>query len=272
VKIFCAAILLLLVAPCCARAADDVALVRAPGFWDFGRQMDRPNLAGLRAIRFLTDDDYPPFNYALPDGSLAGFNVDVARAICEELKVGCTIQARRWDTIVDSLIADKGDAIIASVAITEAAREKLDFTEPYFGAPARFVARKDAKLDIASPASLTGRTVGVVADSAHKAYLDAFFSGVAQKSFADVPTLLEAVRSGGVELGFGDGVAFASQDCCAFASGPFTESRYFGEGAGIAVRKQDGELRRAINWALARLGERGAYSELYLKNFPINPY
>src|ERR1700760_3605469 len=75
----------------------------APSFWDPGLHSERPDLSALRAIRFLTDDDYPPLNFALTDGALAGFNVDIARAICEELHIGCTIQARRWDTLIDSL-------------------------------------------------------------------------------------------------------------------------------------------------------------------------
>ena len=73
----------------------------APSFWDPGLHLERPDLSALRAIRFLTDDDYPPLDFALADGSLSGFNVDIARAICEELHIGCTIQARRWDTLIE---------------------------------------------------------------------------------------------------------------------------------------------------------------------------
>ena len=101
----------------------------------------------LRAIRFLTDDDYPPLDFALADGSLSGFNVDIARAICEELHIGCTIQARRWDTLIDSLETGKGDAVIASISANAAARARIDFTQPYYQTPARFATRKDSPLD-----------------------------------------------------------------------------------------------------------------------------
>jgi len=109
----------------------------APSFWDPGLHLERPDLSGVRAIRFLTDDDYPPLNFALADGSLSGFNVDIARAICEELLIGCTIQARRWDTLIDSLETGKGDAVIASIAMSAAARARIDFTQPYYQTPAR---------------------------------------------------------------------------------------------------------------------------------------
>lgn len=236
-------------------------------------------MSGLRAIRFLTDDDYPPLNFALADGSLAGFNVEIARAVCEELQVGCTIQARRWDTIVDSLLEGKGDAIIASVAASPATREKIDFTQPYYRTPARFVARKESELRDATPATLVGVTIGVVAGSAHKAFLDAFFPRIVEKTYPDAAALYEALRGRSVDAIFGDGLSLAlwlngaaSDNCCLFKGGPYTESRFFGEGVGIALRKEDATLRRALDWALARLAARGTYAELYLKHFPIGFY
>ena len=155
----------------------------APSFVDPALRLDRPALTGVRAIRFLTTDDYPPLNFALPDGSLSGFNVDVARAICKELAIGCTIQARRWDTLIDSLTGGKGDAVVASVSSGDL-RNVVDFSLPYYKTPARFVARKDAPPVVVSPPGLAGKTVGVVAGTAHQAYLNAFFPGASAKPFA----------------------------------------------------------------------------------------
>ncbi len=95
-------------------------------------------------IRFLTETDYPPFNFTGPDGNPAGFNVDLARALCDEIKVTCTIQMRRFETLVDALATNRGDAIIASMAVTPQLRAKVDFTDPYYRAPARFVSRRDS--------------------------------------------------------------------------------------------------------------------------------
>src|SRR5665647_1870235 len=74
-----------------------------PGFWDPRRRPDRPDLSRLTVIRFLTETDYPPFNFTGPDGNPAGFNVDLARQLCEEIKVTCTIQMRRFETLLDAL-------------------------------------------------------------------------------------------------------------------------------------------------------------------------
>jgi polar amino acid transport system substrate-binding protein len=251
----------------------------APSFWDPGLHPERPDLSALRAIRFLTDDDYPPLNFALADGSLTGFNVDIARAICEELHIGCTIQARRWDTLIDSLETGKGDAVIASIASIAPVREQIDFTQPYYLTPARFATRKDSPLSDPTPASLVGKAVGVVAGSAHQSYLASFFPRAAARTFPNFAALHDALKAGAIDAAFADGLSLAvwlagesSGDCCEFRGGPYTESRFFGEGVGIAVRKEDADLRRAMDWALARLAARGVYAEIYLKYFPIGFY
>ena len=77
--------------------------VSVPGFWDPRRRPERPDTSRITQIRFLTEFDYPPFNYAGPDGNPAGFNVELARLICEELKIPCTIQLRRFDTLLQAL-------------------------------------------------------------------------------------------------------------------------------------------------------------------------
>src|SRR5689334_3422590 len=95
-----------------------------PGFWDPRRRPDRPDLSRISVIRFLTETDYPPFNFTGPDGNPAGFNVDLARALCDEIKITCTIQMRRFETLVDAITSNRGDAIIASMAVTPALDRK----------------------------------------------------------------------------------------------------------------------------------------------------
>lgn len=253
--------------------------VRVPSLADPALRLDKPDLTGIRAIRFLTSDDYFPLDFALSDGTLTGFNVEIARAICKELEIGCTIQARGWDTLVDALQAGKGDAVIASIASSAGNRARIDFSQPYYQTPARFVARKGAPPLITTPAGLNGRTVGVVGKSSHEAYIKAFFPGAKPKVYADLPALELALRAGEIDVVFADGLTMAvwlngelSANCCGFVGGPYCESLYFGEGVGIAVRSDDSQLRRALNWALARLFAKGIYSEIYLKYFPIGFY
>src|SRR3954452_4851618 len=92
------------------QVAPQAAPQAVPGFWDPRRRPERPYLSRLTVIRFLTETHYPVFNYTGADGNPAGFNVDLARAICDELQISCTIQMRRFDTLVPALAENRGDA------------------------------------------------------------------------------------------------------------------------------------------------------------------
>jgi len=264
--------------PAAAQAGRDAA-AGVPGFWDPRRRPERPDLTRISIIRFLTEIDYPPFNYAGQDGNPAGFNVDLARMTCEELKVNCTVQMRRFDTLIDALAENRGDAVIASMAVSRDVRRRIDFTDPYYRPTARFVARRDSAIEDVRPERLEGRKVAVVTKTAHEAYLKAFFTEVEVRPYANAEAAREALRRGETDLLFGDGIALAfwlngtdSAGCCVFKGGPFTESRYFGEGVGIAVRRGNDTMRLALNWALFRLWEKGQFTDLWLRYFPVSPF
>jgi polar amino acid transport system substrate-binding protein len=266
--------------PVAAQPAPSVsASVAVPGFWDPKRRPERPDLSRFSVLRFITEVDYPPFNYAGPDGNPVGFNVDLARAICEEMRVSCTVQMRRFDTLLDSLAENRGDAAIASIAVNEETRKRADFSEPYYRPAARFVARKEAAAPVVKPEMLEGKKIAVVAGTAHEQYLRALFTEADIRPLPSAAEAREALRKGDVDLVFGDGFALAfwlngteAAGCCAFSGGPFTESRYFGEGIGIAVRRGNETLKQALNWALFRLWEKGRFTDLWLRHFPVNPY
>jgi polar amino acid transport system substrate-binding protein len=273
--------LTLLFAWLCAPAALAVTSgpSQPPYFWDPGRPLEKPDMSGIKQIRFLTEDDFPPFDFALADGRIAGFNVDLARAICQELEVNCTVQRRRWDLLIPSIEDNSGDALIASVAITDETQKKLDFTGPYYTTPGRFVTRADSLLEDASPKTLEDRSVAVVGGSAHEAFLKTFFPKSKITPYATAQLARAALKEGRAHALFGDAISLSfwlngadAAGCCVFKGGPYTDSRFFGEGVGVAVKKGNSQLRRALDYALARLAQRGVYSELYLKYFPVAPY
>ena len=253
--------------------------VRVPGFWDPRRRPEKPDLSRVSVIRFITETDYPPFNYAGPDGNPQGFNIDLARMLCEELKLACTIQMRRFETLIPALNANQADAAIASIAATTEMRAKIDFTDSYYRTPARFVAKRDSPIEDPLPERLEGKKVAVVAGTAHEAYLKALFTEVELRPYPSADVSRLALRRGDVDLLFGDAISLAfwlngtdSENCCVFRGGPYIDSRYFGEGIGIAVRKGNDTVRLALNWALFRVWEQGRFTDLWLRYFPISPF
>ncbi|MCA0399995.1 MAG: transporter substrate-binding domain-containing protein [Proteobacteria bacterium] len=253
--------------------------VTIPAFVDPERRIERG--VGIRSgtIRFVTEEDYPPFNYIGRDGALSGFNIDLARAICAELSVTCTVQPRRWALLLPALDREEADAVIAGHRLTSDLRREYETSLPTLRSPARFAARRDRAITNIEPAALAGRRIGTIGGSAHEAYLNAFFPGIQLVRFERPEQALDQVRRGEVDFVFGDAVALGfwmngseSLDCCAFVGGAFTESRYFGEGAAIVMRHGKIDLRNAIDHALWRINRDGRYAKIYLKHFPMPLY
>jgi polar amino acid transport system substrate-binding protein len=128
------------------------------------------------------------------------------------------------------------------------------------------------------PGDLEARKVGVVAGTAHEAYLRALFTEAEVVTYPNADDVRAALKRGEIDLFFGDGFALSfwlngtdSAGCCVFRGGPFIESRFFGEGVGVAVRRGNDVLRQAINWALFRIWEKGKFTDLWLRYFPISP-
>jgi polar amino acid transport system substrate-binding protein len=260
-------------------AAQPSAPAIVPGFWDPRRRPERPDISRLTLIRFMSEVDYPPFNFAGPDGNPTGFNIDLARLICDELKLNCTMQMRRFDTLFDALNDGRGDAAVASIAVSDQTRRRVDFSDPYYRPSARFVTRRDLAIDEVTPERLEGKTIAVVAGSAHEQYLRTLFTASELRPYKTADAAREGLRRGETDLLFGDGFGLSfwlngasSAGCCTFVGGPFLESRFFGEGIGIAVKRGNDTLRQAINWALFRVWETGRFTDLWLRYFPVSPF
>ena len=126
-------------------------------------------------LRFLTEGEFPPFNYYDDEGILTGFNVDLARALCLEMNVACDIQVKAWEELLPAAAKGEVDAVIAGHVVTAKALRQVDFTDRYFHTAARFAGRRDGtKLDI-TPDGLEGRRIGVTRGTAHEAFLAEFF-------------------------------------------------------------------------------------------------
>jgi len=240
-------------------------------------RIPKPDLLDLEQIRFVTDSDYPPFNYLDEEGELTGFNVDLARALCDELSVECSVRAVPWNRLLPALKEGKTDAVIASYRISEKILRQVDFTDSYYHTPARFVALKTNPVKAITPESLANRKIGVVTKTAHQAYLRDFFTHSAVVSYETPAEAKSALREGKIDFLFGDGVSLmfwlngiSSDGCCEFRGGPFTESKYFGEGIAIAIAKGNRKLRDALNYGLHLARSGGRIEELHLRYFPLS--
>ncbi|HEY8575955.1 MAG TPA: transporter substrate-binding domain-containing protein [Devosia sp.] len=231
---------------------------------------------GLPAIRFLTTADFPPFNFRDSNGELIGFNIDLAKRICTEVNVACTIQAWPWDQATDALEDNQGDALIAGLALSEETGARFDFSSTYLALPGRFVTRA-ADIGVFDPQALGGKSVAVRAGSAHEAFLKRYLPDASILPFESELDALAAMKDARADSFFGDAMRASfwlndNLDCCGFAGQPYFRPHLFGDGMAVAVPAGKDNVRHAIDWALVRLKENGALDELYLRWFPVGFY
>jgi lysine-arginine-ornithine-binding protein len=238
----------------------------------------------MRHVRIGTEGAYPPFNYIDSNGNLQGFDVDIAKALCKAAKFDCDFVVQDWDGIIPALLAKKYDAIVASMSITAERKKVVAFTHKYYQTPARFIKADSLKLEIPKDVKkadklLAGKTVGVQRATIHENFLRDNFPDVTIKVYATQDEANLDLVNGRVDLVLADSVVlqegFLKTDQgkgFGFVGPNYTDPKWFGEGAGIAVRKEDNDLRKALNKAIAQIRKDGTYKKINDKYFNFDVY
>jgi arginine/ornithine transport system substrate-binding protein len=230
-------------------------------------------------VRIGVEGAYPPFSSISPDGSLVGFDIDIANALCAEIQAECTLVPQDWDGIIPALLAKKYDAIVASMSITEERKQKVDFTNKYYQTPARFVAKTGSIADISKEA-LTGKKVGVQRATTHDSFLtDNFGDAVEVVRYATQDEANLDLIAGRVDLLLADSVTLSEgllktdqgKDF-SFVGPSYSDEKWFGLGAGIAVRKSDTDLRDKLNAAIDAIRANGTWDKIAAKYFDFDVY
>ncbi|MEN5089076.1 transporter substrate-binding domain-containing protein [Pseudomonas protegens] len=231
--------------------------------------------AQAETLKIATEGAYPPFNYVDSNNQLHGFDVDIANALCERMKVECTIVAQDWEGIIPALLAKKYDAVVASMIATDERKKKIAFSNHYYRTPLSVAVPKDS--DISDPqTNFKGRTVGAQASSTQAIYAEDHY-GPAGADVKFYPTLDEA--NSDLAAGRVDGViadkfpllAWAEstgKDCCKIigdVNGTTAD-------ASIAVRKEDNALRERLNKALDEIVADGTYKQISSRYFAFDIY
>ncbi len=229
-------------------------------------------------LRIGVEGAYPPFSWKEADGTLKGFDIDIAWALCEKMGVECELIEQDWDGIIPALLNRKYDAIIASMSITEERKKKVDFTNAYYNTPAKFVAAADAGFD-ATAAGLSGKVVGVQRGTTHQCYMEKAFPDAELKLYPTQEEVFQDLAAGRIDAQISDSIqaleGFLETDAgegYAFLGGDQYDLECHGEGAGIAVRKGNSELIAAFNNAIQAIRADGSYAEINAKYFDFDIY
>lgn len=236
-------------------------------------------MAQAKELKVAIDPTYEPFTFKTPDGKPTGFDVDIANAVCDQIKRKCVFVEQVWDSMIPGLQAKKYDTIISSMSITEERKKAVDFTDKYYNTPSKIVVKNDIKF--AGPASLKGKKIGVLKGSTQEKY--------AQGELAKVGVIVTPYEAQDqvyldIKAGRLDGtVADVLEVTGGFLSKPEGKNygvvgeplfipKYFGEGAGFAIRKGDTALRTELNAAIKAIRANGTYKKINDKYFKMDVY
>jgi polar amino acid transport system substrate-binding protein/arginine/ornithine transport system substrate-binding protein len=228
-------------------------------------------------IRIGVEGNYPPFSKMTPDGKFEGFDIDIAQAICAEIKAECTLINQEWDGMMPALNARKFDLIVASMSITEDRKRVADFSASYYDIPSAFIGKTGAFPQV-TPAALKGKTIIVTRNTPRAKHLAENYKDSTILQVAKETEVTMELAAGRGDIGFGSSLAATA----AFLKSPEGKSysrvgppitlggAKDGGGVGMAMRKGEDSLRNKINAALKTITVNGTYKKINDKYFDVN--
>ena len=221
-----------------------------------------------KEIRIAFDVPYEPFEYKTPDGELTGFEVELAEAMCEELKADCEFVIQAWDGMIPGLLARKFDAIMSSMSITPERAERVLFSEPYYNTPGGWFARDGFDTDVTDMDAMEGKTLGVQRGTTMDTYVTENMGGIVSiKRYTTADDMVLDLEGQRLDVVFVDYPVGEQTILTKDGFKEVSEPVKLGEGVGVAMRKRDKELANRVNAALRKLKKDGTYDEIMNKYF-----
>lgn len=223
-------------------------------------------------IKFATEATYPPFVYIGKDGQIKGFDADIIYALCKKLHATCSLSNQPWQSLIPSLKLGKFDALFGGMAITDAREKQVNFTHAYYNNSVSVVAPKSAQLSL-SVAGLKNKVIGVQGGTTFDVYLQNTYGSVI--TINRYPSMQDAfldLQSGRVDAVIGDTPVIQqwlekNASHYTLVGKPIQNITYFGKGNGIAVKKGNTKLLKALNKALQAIKNDGTYQKILNKHF-----
>jgi lysine-arginine-ornithine-binding protein len=234
----------------------------------------------LSIIRFGVDPTFPPFESKTPQGKLVGFDIDLGNAICAQLKAKCAWVETNFDGIIPALQARKFDGVLSAMTVNEKRKQQIAFSDKLYDSPSRLIAKKGSGL-LPMIESLKGKRIGVAQGTTQEAFARAYWEpkGVTVVPYQNQDLIYPDLISGRLDASITDPVVAdigflktAQGRDFAFAGNTIKDKKTLGEGVAIGLRKEDQELRQAINSALAAILKNGTYQQIAKKYFSFDIY
>jgi len=234
----------------------------------------------IKEIRFGVDPTFAPFESKDAAGKVVGFDIDLGNAICEKLQAKCVWVENNFDAIIPALQARKFDAILSGMYMTEKRKEQIAFTDKIYNGPVFLVAHKNNPIKPEID-QLKGKTIGVEQGSAQETYANKNWrsAGVNVVAYQGADLVVQDLESGRIDAAVLSGVmaeySFLNKPQgkdFAMVGKALQDPELFGAGAAIGLRKDDAQLREALNAAISQIIADGTYKKLADKYFSFDIY
>ncbi|WAC76007.1 transporter substrate-binding domain-containing protein [Roseateles sp. SL47] len=212
-------------------------------------------------LRIACEGTYPPFNFKNDKGELAGFDVDIAKAIAAKLGVKPEFTTTEWSAILAGLQAGKYDVIVNQVAATDQRRQTFDFSGPYVISYPQLIVRANETRKLDTPADLKGKKVGV-GQGSNFAALAKSIEGVEVRTYPGAPEYLQDLATGRIDAAINDSLLIPYLK--AKTRLPVKAGAALGkpESNAIPFRKGSPKFKAAIDKALDDLKKDGTYARI----------
>ena len=228
------------------------------------------------AVRIgIAAEPYPPF--ATPDaaGNYTGWEIDIIHAVCEEAALDCEIVATAWDGIIPSLLSERIDVIAASMSITEARLEVIDFSNKYYHTGAALAVAAGSDIE-PTPEGVAGLTIGIQTATIHQTYANTYFGDATIREYQTQDEANQDLFAGRIDATLADVLVVdeflngPDGSCCASAGLVAHDEAILGSGIGFGVRQGSDALRETLNAAIDAIRANGTYDEISAGYFDFN--
>lgn len=223
-------------------------------------------------LKIGIEGNYPPFTKTEADGSVTGFEIDLARDLCRRMRARCELVKTEFDDLIPKLNSGQLDAVIASLTITEKRQKEVDFSDSYYNVPSAWIAATGT-LSSVMPGSMAGKSVAVLKGSPREAWVQGSYREIKVIAVAKETEVYTQLVDKKADLAL-TSLLVAKTKFLNLPEGKKFEvvgsPVWLGNGVGVAVKKGDTSLRYRFNLAIAASVGSGDYKKMAAPYFDFD--
>jgi polar amino acid transport system substrate-binding protein len=248
-----------------------------PGFRHVDAATVISEVTASGSLVLVADEDFAPWSFVGADGRFQGLAVDIAQLACREAGLTCEIKPVAFAGLIPSLERNDAQGIISGPRLDEDLAKTFSLTRPYFQTLGRFAVRAGSPLSTPDVRTLAGRRIGFRGNTSHARFLETHYARSALVPYDTQEAVFEALRTGQVDVIFGDAVQVSfwlqgttSRGCCSFLGKAFVDRASFTRSLSFVLRRDAEDARIKLDVGLDRLEINGKTAEVFAKYLPAS--